>query len=255
MRVTRILVFTAPVLFTLACSTYNTAHPHGTTGSSGDVISSPPYRSPSTTTTAPHAYVSDDQLANAVRAALNQDPSLRTVAPQVQISANNGVITLNGSVPNPDLRNSLISLVRNTPGVTGVTDQLFIASTAQTTPVYNPAPQVTPGPAAGGASVVEQGNQPQVLTGGSAISGQIFSMQVDSLTDADRNLAQRILQGLQTDTALSQMLPHVVINVSQGRVVLQGTVQSEAQRQSIADAVRRATGGQNLDNQLQVRTP
>lgn len=254
MRLIRSVAFWTPALLTFACSTYDTAHPQSTTRSSADnVISSPIYRNSSTTPA--RAYGTDEQLVSAVRAALSQDPTLRSVAPEIQVTANNGMITLNGSVPNPELRSSLLSLVRNTPGVTGVTDQLFMPSTAPAAPVYYPPPQVTPGPAVGGASTVEQTSQSKALTGGSAISGQIFSMQVDSLTDTDRNLAQRILQGLQTDTALAQMLPHVVINVSQGRVLLQGTVQSEAQRQTIGDAVRRATGGENVQNQLQVRAP
>lgn len=260
MTITRILAFSAPALLAVACSTYSTQRPYGSTAGANDVISSQPYggtssaSAPSSSASAP--YTSDESLARAIRAAWNQDPGLRNIVPQVQVSANNGVITLNGAVPSAEVRNSLVSLARNTPGVLGVTDQLNLTSTAQTAPVYpppsqvyTPPPQVTSIPAAGGSSGREQS---QVLTGSSAVSGQVFSMRVDTLTETDRNLAQRVLQGLQTDTALAQMLPHVVIDVSQGRILLQGTVQSEAQRQSIADAVRRAAGGQNVENQLQV---
>jgi osmotically-inducible protein OsmY len=255
MKVSRMIAILSPLVVAAGCDTYDTTHPHATTTSSGDVISYPPYRSTtSSTSSSTISYGSDSLLANSVRNALNQAPAARNLSPPIQVNVDNGTVTLNGSVPNYQVRESVISVVRNTPGVRGVRDELLVANTAQTAPVYTPPPQGAPGPgAAAGSSTLPEGNSPSVLTGSSAVSGQIFSMQVDSLTEADRSLAQRILQGLRTDAALEQMLPRVLINVSEGRVVLQGTVQSQAQRQAVADAVRRAAGVGNLEDDLQVR--
>jgi osmotically-inducible protein OsmY len=66
-------------------------------------------------------------------------------------------------------------------------------------------------------------------------------------------LAQRILQGLRTDSRLGSLLPTVDINVAQGRVILQGVVQNEQQRAAIESVVRQATGGSNVEDQLQVQ--
>jgi osmotically-inducible protein OsmY len=66
-------------------------------------------------------------------------------------------------------------------------------------------------------------------------------------------LAQRILSGLRTDTVLASSLPRVDIHVDNGAVVLQGNVQSELQRDTIAAAVRRAAGASPVRNELAVR--
>jgi len=47
-------------------------------------------------------------------------------------------------------------------------------------------------------------------------------------------------------------MPSVNINIVGGRVVLQGTVQSERQRRAIVEAVQRAAGAQNVDDQLTI---
>ncbi len=83
-------------------------------------------------------------------------------------------------------------------------------------------------------------------------TGDIFNLHVQGLNNTDRNLAQQILQGLNTDTALASLLPTVNINVSGGRVILQGRVQSQEQKQAIGMVVQRAAGSSNVENQLEV---
>jgi osmotically-inducible protein OsmY len=77
-------------------------------------------------------------------------------------------------------------------------------------------------------------------------------LHVQGLNDTDRTLAQRVLEGLQTDTTLANVMPSVNINIINGRVVLQGTVQNERQRRAIVEAVQRAAGVQNVEDQLTV---
>jgi len=77
--------------------------------------------------------------------------------------------------------------------------------------------------------------QPYGTTGNASptlATGDVFNLHVQGLNDTDRNLAQNILQGLRTDSLLHSLLPTVNINVSGGRVILQGTVQSEQQRRA-----------------------
>jgi osmotically-inducible protein OsmY len=87
------------------------------------------------------------------------------------------------------------------------------------------------------------------------VAGDIFNLHVQGLNDTDRALAQRILDSLQTDTALAAMLPSVNILVSGGRVVLQGQVQTGQQKQTIDSVVRQAAGPSPVEDQLQMMNP
>jgi osmotically-inducible protein OsmY len=189
-------------------------------------------------------------LSSDIRRAIGLDQALKTTASQVLVSAQAGVVTLRGSVPDQQAHDSLISVVRNTPGVVRIVDETHITATGVSSPQYQTQTQSAPVFSSGGGSLAETG---PTSDGGSAVGGQIFSMQVDTLTETDRTLAQRILQGLRTDSGVSDLLPRVNINVSEGRILLQGHVQNEEQKRTIEEAVRRAAGISNIENRLQVR--
>ena len=194
------------------------------------------YSSPPATTTYP-VYTSnqttpDNSLIRQVRQQLNSYGRLGTIAQTVQIDAQGGVLTLSGVVPTQQDRDMINEIVRNTPGVVSVTDQL----------------QVSNWSTGSGGSHVYSGNQNLGADG----AGQIFSLHVQGLTPADRTLAQRVINGLETDSALPNVLPKVNIEVADGRIVLRGTVQNEEQRRAIDDAIRRAAGGGAVDDQLQI---
>ena len=87
------------------------------------------------------------------------------------------------------------------------------------------------------------------------VPGDIFNLHVQGLSATDRTLAQHILDGLKTDTVLGSLLPSVNINVGDGKVTLQGTVQNDQQKQAIVSAVRRAAGIDSVEDQLQVMPP
>src|SRR5690349_19874 len=67
----------------------------------------------------------DQTLERRVRAELNSNPDLAAVAPNVLISAQNGTVTLSGSVPSEKGRQQIDAIVRNTSGVAVVNDQLL----------------------------------------------------------------------------------------------------------------------------------
>src|SRR5437879_6113542 len=127
---------------------YRYQNPDGTT-----VISSSPspyydsssgtYAATSTTATYPPTYTSsqsitsDDSLIRQVRQQLNSYGRLGTIAQSVQIEAQNGVMTLSGVVPTQQDREMIDQVVRNTPGIVSVTDQLHVSNVATGSDEYN----------------------------------------------------------------------------------------------------------------------
>jgi osmotically-inducible protein OsmY len=168
-----------------------------------------------------NANPTDSSLASRVREALRNQPTLANVTPNVQVTGNNGTITLTGSVPTEEDRNLIENIIKNTAGVTAINDGLTIAPSA---------------------------------TGRRAtVPSDIFNLHVQGLSAPDRTLAQRILDGLRTDSLLGNLLPSVDIQVAGGKVTLQGTVQTEQQKQAIVSAVQQAAGADNVQDQLQVQ--
>jgi len=163
--------------------------------------------------------------------------------PDVNVSARNGAVYLSGAVPDESARFAVDNLVRNTTGVVSVQDGMSIANPPPghtygqyPTTTYSPTGRTYP-PSNGYVTTA---------------AGDIFNLHVQGLNETDRTLAQRVLEGLRTDTTLATVMPSVNINIVGGRVVLQGTVQSERQRRAIVEAVQRAAGAQNVDDQLTI---
>jgi osmotically-inducible protein OsmY len=188
----------------------------------------------------------DRALADRVKDALRNNANTGSMAPNINVSAQNGSVTLTGTVPNDQQRQMVDNLVRNVTGVSSVYDQMQIAAapTGRSDQQTYPSGQA-PQP---GGQLPPQGVNPSPTLA----TGDVFNLHVQGLNDTDRALAQNILQGLRTDTILHSLLPTVNINVAGGRVILQGNVQSEQQKQAIASVVQRAAGASNVENQLQV---
>lgn len=182
---------------------------------------------------------SDIALSSNVQSALRENREVSAFANNIQAQARSGVVTVTGSVPTDAARQSIDNVVRNLPGVNRVYDQLVIQPNAVGTQTYPSNTQ------AGQTTTI--GANP-----GQARAGDIFNLHVQGLNEPDRTLAQNILSGLETDQVLSAMLPTVDINVSGGRVLLQGTVQTDKQKQAIGTVVERAAGQNNVVNNLQV---
>ncbi len=221
-------------------------------GTTGQTASQPPAygTSPASNAATTPALSNDTQLANAIHQQLQNDSSVASFASNIRVSAQQGTVMLSGYVPSDQARQQVDSIVRNVNGVTTVMDQLQVnpptgrseqvnRNYSASQPQNNTAPTVpSPAPAS-----------PQA----GAATGDIFSLHVQGLNETDRSLAERILQGLRTDTTLESMMPRVNINVSGGRVVLQGNVENQQQRQSIVSVVQRAAGSNNVEDQLQVQ--
>jgi len=225
---------------------------YGTYGSAGTTYPNSSATYPTAGTTYPtytnstygtSGYITDDSLVRQIRQQLTGYGRLGTLAQSLQIEAQNGVVTLSGTVPSQQDHELIAAVVRNSPGVVSVTDQLQASNTAT-----------------GSNSRVYSGTQPALQTTGnhrigSGAAGEIFSLNVQGLTPADRTLAQRIITGLETDSAVPNLLPKVKVNIADGRVMLNGTVQNEQQRRFIEDAVRRVAGVSVVEDQLQITGP
>lgn len=74
---------------------------------------------------------SDNTIVTQVRQSLQQDPEIAPIVPNIQISANNGTIDLNGTVQSEQQKRQIYSIVRNAGGVVAVNNQLQVSSTGQ----------------------------------------------------------------------------------------------------------------------------
>jgi len=186
----------------------------------------------------------DRELCYQVRQQFDANPNFSTFSPNVSITCHNGVATLSGTVPTDEDRMALVAQCRRTPGIASVHDELQIGVTAANDRIYVAPPAVQPQPTG-------RYDEESRIYGGNM--GDVFSLHVMGLNDTDRSLAQRILEGLRTDSALPSLLPVVNIDVSNGQVILRGTVQSGQQRRAIVTAIQRAAGANNVSDQLQVQ--
>jgi hypothetical protein len=131
------------------------------------------------------------------------------------------------------------AMIRNTPGVVSVNDQLQVAY-APTGPysangVYSPpAPIAAP---------------PPIVTPGLAPGG----LRVQPSTAADRPIADSIVDELRRDSIPPEWVQNVIINVTGGTVYLQGTVADQQRREAIISAAQHARGVNAIYDQLAVR--
>jgi osmotically-inducible protein OsmY len=72
------------------------------------------------------------------------------------------------------------------------------------------------------------------------------------MTQADQTLNQKIRQDLMSDSNFRTSASNVHFNTNNGKVVLQGTVATEKDKQEIESKVEKMTGVKDVDNQLQI---
>jgi osmotically-inducible protein OsmY len=73
----------------------------------------------------------DEALEQRIATSLREDTALAAVAPNITIDANNGAVTLKGSVNSQQQRTDIEAKVRSLTGVTQVTNNLEISSASR----------------------------------------------------------------------------------------------------------------------------
>jgi outer membrane lipoprotein SlyB len=87
---------------------------------------------------------SDQDVATVIKAKMFSDPQLK--AANLDVTAQNGEVTLRGEVPSDAARYQAFKLAGDTPGVTKVNDQMTV-KLAEAPPPPAPAPEPAPAPA------------------------------------------------------------------------------------------------------------
>jgi hyperosmotically inducible periplasmic protein len=70
---------------------------------------------------------SDQMLVTQVQNALNKDTNLAIIAPRIEVTAQNGTVTLSGSVPSDQDKQRIEAAVKSTAGVVSVNNQLQVS--------------------------------------------------------------------------------------------------------------------------------
>ena len=182
----------------------------------------------------------DRNLEKNVRAQLDQYGRLGAAAANVQISAQNGTVTISGPVPSEQDRQMIDTLARNTSGVVSVNDQMQSALAPTGTIGQPPRVYVVP------PVEVRTPVPSEPLIGAPGL-------RVQPATSDDRFSADRIADGFRSG-GIPMAASDSVTAIVRGNVVyLQGTVASEADRQAVLSAVEHSAGVSAVFDQLQVR--
>ncbi len=180
----------------------------------------------------------DHALETSLHAELNRYGDLARANPNVQFYARDGTVTLSGPVRSESDRQVLDAMVRNTPGVRSVNDQLHV--------LYPPTGVVTPPSYSPGAPVYP----PPVVT---TPAPPVSVPRIEATTPADQALAQRIADQLRTDSVPADWLQNMTIRVDNGAAYLQGSIPTQTERQTIDSALQRVRGITAIYDQLQLR--
>lgn len=82
--------------------------------------------SPSLSQTTSVSSANDQVLVTQIRQSLNNNPNLAEVIPNIQVTAQNGTVILNGTVPNEQQKQAVETMVKSTAGVMNVNNQLQV---------------------------------------------------------------------------------------------------------------------------------
>lgn len=242
MRIASLLSLISPLVLVVGCSsnypyessTYSSPPVYG-----GDVVSSGPYGA--TMVVPPQSQIQADRaLEDSLRGQIDRYGDLASTAGNIHIFSQNGTVTLTGTVPNAKDRDMIDSLVRDSRGVAGVNDELQIA--------YPPTGVV-------GAPARVYTTPPDYVVNSAPIviaSGNL-TLTVQGTTLGDRNLGQRVAERIRSDPNLGPLASNINISVSDGRVYLHGTVDTEEQHLDLVSLVQHTYGVNAVYDQLMVR--
>jgi len=252
MRIATSIGLFSTALLVAGCSTEPPARTYGYTEyPNGEVVTTSRY----------NQEAADRSLEAGCRRELVRYGDLATLAPNVQITARGGVVTLSGNVPGERERQMIGACVKNTAGVVTVDDQLRVGypptgSYSQSTTVYEP-PRTTVYESAPAAPVA-----PTVTASIPAASVVVVtepapaydrSVQVITVTDTDRDLAERIADRIRAEAIFPPTDASITCRVTAGRVDVRGTVEHGSEKHRLLEAVRHTPGVVEMKDHVQVR--
>jgi osmotically-inducible protein OsmY len=101
-------------------------------------------------------------------------------------------------------------------------------------------------------------NQPRAFAQSGAIAADGTNILAEpagtAASGADNALAARLKTGFQSDPQLLSQADRVQVTSKNGQIVLSGTVETEAQKQSFFDKAREMAGEAKVENNLQVQS-
>lgn len=227
MRIVVTAGLTSLLVLLAGCETHR---PYTYTTPTGQVISSGVPRN-----------ASDVALESNVRAELNRYGDLGSASQNVQVNAENGTVTLTGTVPNDRDRQMMDTLVRNTAGVVALNDQLQVAYPP--TGAAGAPPQVYTGPAPAPVVTPPQAPAP----------ANYPDYRVLASTPGDEPVAASIVDHLRREGVHPDWLQTANITVRDGNAYLEGTVPNLPDHQAVVSAVQRSGGVKAVYDQLQNR--
>jgi hypothetical protein len=191
------------------------------------------------------------------------ESTIRTELPDkhVHVHVHEGIVTLDGKVPTETDRQRIESVVRTTPGVVALKDELKVTlpspgvyGVAPTVPVYmEPLPAVVPSaPVVTPAPVVTQ-PAPVVTQPPAVVIPDYPRLRVQPWSIQDQPLADRIAQQLRADAVPTTGIRDVTIVARDRNVSLQGAVDSHADRDALIASLRNTTGINAIYDQLHIR--
>jgi osmotically-inducible protein OsmY len=180
-----------------------------------------------------------------------------TVLPQIQVSGidfqcQGGVITVIGTVPQPELKQRLVTLVGQVPGVVNVTDQVTVNPQVQ-----GQATQVQP--VQGQATQVEPRREVETTRTFETTDRDQGKIEDEALTATDQTLLVSVrqkvlaevrgLRNIATEGAWAPALHYRVVN---GVVTIIGVIPTVELKRVVQDCVRRVPGVVRVEDTIEV---
>ncbi len=188
----------------------------------------------------PDTHEADRGLEGTLRSEIDQR--------HVDIDVHHGIVHLEGHVPTASDRRRIDALVRSTPGVVAVKNELRVTLPSPGVYGANPAAiPVYPGPWPEGTPPAVAVTPPAAV-----VIPEYPKVQVQAWSLDDQAKADQIVHELRAAVLPPAGIEHVTIEVKHGKVALKGLVDTEEARRALISAVEQVGGLSAIYDELQV---
>ncbi len=181
--------------------------------------------------------IDDNATTSRVKSALNKDSLVK--ASKINVSTYLGNVHLTGLVDHPIQRERATQITRNVDGVEWFKNDIVVISELPGQQMAEPAGAQRPQQQAPSGAKWQPGS-------GSNAAKSTSGTGAYEPSGASNDLSQRVNNTLATQNVHGQ-------TAADGKVTLQGTVSSEAEKNAIEKQIKSIQGVNSVDNQLQVK--